>query len=116
MFIIKELQEVHSSLGGAWIGKKYVPSLVALIGSVLEDHLVKYHNDILGRNLKVQLSDKTSRLKMGLDNHGTVTVLEMDPPDSSGDIGEKCPKCQAPALVSKEGCQTCLSCGYSNCG
>ena len=101
----------------ARIKKKYVPSLVALIGSVLEDHLVKYHNNILGRNLEVQLSDKISHLKMGLDNRRTVTVLETDPLDSWGNIvGERCPKCQAPALVSKEGCQTCLSCGYSNCG
>ena len=108
MFIIKELQEVHSSLGGAWIGKKYVPSLVALIGSVLEDHLVKYHSAILDPN---HLEDE--------EWSETVTVLtnELNPTNSGENIvGEQCPQCQAPALVSKEGCQTCLSCGYSNCG
>ncbi len=106
MFIIKELQEVHSSLGGAWVGKKYVPSLVALIGSVLEDHLTKYHNDITGLS---HLEDKTVVVVPG----GGVTwtdnwALALG--------GEQCPQCQAPSLVSKEGCKTCLSCGFSNCG
>ncbi len=101
MFIIKELQEVHSSLGGAWVGKKYVPSLVALIGSVLEDHLVKYRNAILGPNY--------------LESE-TVTILTNKPGGTTyHDLGEQCPQCQAPALVSKEGCQTCLSCNFSNC-
>lgn len=104
-FIIKELQEVHSSLGGAWVKEKYVPSLVALIGSVLEDHLAKYHKSITSLD---HLEGET------------ITVLadnKINSPDSFGNVvGEQCPKCQAPALVSKEGCQTCLSCGYSNCG
>ncbi|KKM85439.1 hypothetical protein LCGC14_1288970, partial [marine sediment metagenome] len=103
MFIIKELQEVHSSLGGAWVGKKYVPSLVALIGSVLEDHLTKYHKGILGLNhFEGETITVLAEGKVGGVTHH--------------DSGEQCPKCQAPALINKEGCQTCLSCDYSTCG
>ena len=90
IFIIKELQEVQS-LGGAWIGKKYVPSLVALIGSVLEDHIVP---PVLTQSSGVEAPEIM---------FGNI-------------VGEQCPNCQAPALVSREGCQTCLSCGFSNCG
>lgn len=95
MFIIKELQEVHSSVGGAWVGKKYVPSLVALIGSVLEDHLTKYHSSILG-----------------LDHLEDEVIKSI----SSNIVAETCPKCQVPTLLSKEGCKLCLSCGFSTCG
>ena len=114
MFIIQELQEVHSSLGGAWVGKKYVPSLVALIGSVLEDHLTKYHKGILGMN---HLEGKTTTITDLNHLKGeTMTVLADNPGGTTyHDFGEQCPQCQAPALVSKEGCQTCLSCGFSNC-
>ncbi len=104
IFIIKELQEVHSSIGGAWIGKKYVPSLVALIGSVLEDHLVKYHNNIL--DLKYYGGEAVA-----VSSKGLISTTNWE-----NIVGEHCPNCQAPALVSKEGCQTCLSCGFSNCG
>jgi hypothetical protein len=27
-----------------------------------------------------------------------------------------CHKCNTPALVLMDGCQTCLNCGYSKCG
>ncbi len=99
MFIIKELQEVHSSIGGAWVGKKYVPSLVALIGSVLEDHLTKYHSSILG-----------------LSHLEGETLKVLDDTAESPVISETCPKCLVPTLISKEGCKLCLSCGFSTCG
>ena len=27
-----------------------------------------------------------------------------------------CPKCGAPTLIRQEGCDSCISCGYSKCG
>ncbi|MDH5189350.1 MAG: ribonucleoside-diphosphate reductase, adenosylcobalamin-dependent, partial [Rhodospirillaceae bacterium] len=49
-------------------------------------------------------------------------VVNMTPPISGSDgdapayLGKTCPKCAQPALIKQEGCDTCLSCGYSKCG
>lgn len=37
-FLFEELQNVHSPQGGAWVGQRYMPSVVALVGKILLDH------------------------------------------------------------------------------
>ncbi|MEM7724735.1 MAG: adenosylcobalamin-dependent ribonucleoside-diphosphate reductase, partial [Pseudomonadota bacterium] len=39
-FVVEELKAVFDPRGGAWIGGKYVPSILAAIGGVLEQHMV----------------------------------------------------------------------------
>ena len=38
-FVVEELKAVFDPRGGCWMGGKYVPSLLAAIGSVIEQHL-----------------------------------------------------------------------------
>src|SRR5271169_2410093 len=39
-FVVEELKAVFDPRGGAWMGGKYVPSLLAAIGDVIERHMV----------------------------------------------------------------------------
>src|SRR5260221_13489882 len=39
-FVVEELKAVFDPRGGAWMEGRYVPSLLAAIGNVIEKHLV----------------------------------------------------------------------------
>jgi len=39
-FVVEELQAVFDAQGGAWVNGRYVPSIVAAIGEVIERHLL----------------------------------------------------------------------------
>jgi ribonucleoside-diphosphate reductase alpha chain len=39
-FVVEELKAVFDPRGGAWMGGKYIPSILAAIGGVIERHLV----------------------------------------------------------------------------
>lgn len=93
-FLVEELTQVFSAGQGNWIRQKYVPSLVALIGLTIADHLKASH-----QTQSVALRP---------------AVLVEDKPDIPTNASQ-CPKCGAPALVHKEGCADCRNCGYSQC-
>jgi ribonucleoside-diphosphate reductase alpha chain len=86
-FVAEELKAVFDPRGGAWVGGKYVPSVLAAIGHIVQQHL-----------------DASAV--------ATEFVAEAAPAHSR----RACPKCGAPSLVRKEGCDTCFECGYSKCG
>jgi ribonucleoside-diphosphate reductase alpha chain len=99
-FISQELSKVRSAEDSAWINGKYYGSLVALIGDTLGKHLLD--GDIQRvENKSLEVSDNPQ------------IHLEIQ---SSSIKGDTCPKCNAPALISQEGCDKCLNCDYSNCG
>ena len=39
-FVVEELKAVFDPRGGAWMGGKYIPSMLAAIGGVIEQHLI----------------------------------------------------------------------------
>ena len=39
-FVVEELKAVFDPRGGAWMGGKYVPSILAAIGGVIERHMI----------------------------------------------------------------------------
>ena len=114
-FLVEELHSVFDPSGGYFKkGGKYVPSLVAEIGEVVEQHLQE-----IGM-LK----------KPGLDEHQQKLVdekkkefLEKQEGSNSEDNAEGfpagaqlCKKCNTKAAIIMDGCLTCLSCGESKCG
>ena len=96
-FVVEELKAVFDPRGGAWIGGKYVPSILAAIGSVIEKHLVA-----TGFLAGVGQAPKT-------DPQAEVIAI-------GAKRGKACSSCGSFDLRMVEGCMTCGSCGYSKCG
>ncbi|WP_373504159.1 adenosylcobalamin-dependent ribonucleoside-diphosphate reductase [Aestuariivirga sp.] len=90
-FVVEELKAVFDPRGGQWMRGRYVPSLLAAIGGVIEKHMIE-----IGF-----LSPESSNASLASQDRGS---------RRSG-----CPRCGEQALVFQEGCATCLSCGYSKC-
>lgn len=94
-FIPDELKAVFDPRGGAWMNGKYVPSLLAAIGGVIERHLEQFAPGQL--DLPISFPPETEERAFG--NGGLI-----------------CPQCAAVGMIREEGCNKCLSCGYSKCG
>ncbi len=101
-FVVEELKAVFDPRGGYWVDGEYVPSLLAAIGDVIEQHLV---NIGFIANPDDQ-DEKALELRKAAG-------MESGPGDARL---RSCPRCSQPALISIEGCDTCTSCGYSKCG
>ena len=98
-FVVDELKAVFDPRGGAWVGGKYIPSILAAIGGVLEDHMMK-----IGfiKDTDTSLLNKSSEVTK-------VENLKISQQKS-------CTSCGQFDLQMIEGCMTCRSCGYSKCG
>lgn len=91
-FVAAELKAVFDPQGGAWLSGRYVPSLPAAIGGVVERHL------------RHDFATSTPRFAEAVQSSGHAPQPAV------------CPRCASPALTRKEGCDTCTDCGYSKCG
>ena len=96
-FVVEELKAVFDPRGGQWLDGRYVPSLLAAIGGIIEKHLID-----------IGFMQPEERLAP-LDDEG------IDASATRIDKARYCPKCLQPALVFQEGCHTCRSCGFSKC-
>ena len=96
-FVVEELKAVFDPRGGAWMGGKYIPSILAAIGGVIEQHMVAI-GFIEGEG-------------MGLKTDPKAQVVGLDAPK-----GKACSSCGSFEMRMIEGCMTCASCGYSKCG
>jgi ribonucleoside-diphosphate reductase alpha chain len=94
-FVVEELKAVFDPRGGAWVNGKYIPSILAAIGGVIEKHLIAT-GFLAGEGL-------------GLKEDPKAQVVGL------GDL-KACPSCNQYELRMVEGCMTCASCGHSKCG
>ena len=101
-FVVDELKAVFDPRGGHWMGGKYVPSLLAAIGGVIEQHLIE-----IGFMADPD-NQREERAVLAL-------AANAESPKPLSGL-RQCPKCGQPGLIKSEGCDTCTSCGYSKCG
>ncbi len=96
-FVVEELKAVFDPRGGAWMQGKYIPSILAAIGGVIERHLISI-GFIEGEGL-------------GLKSDPTADVVTL-----GQNRGKSCASCGSYDMRMVEGCMTCSNCGYSKCG
>ena len=97
-FIVDELKAVFDPRGGQWVGGHYVPSILAAIGGVIEQHLVS----------------------IGALAPPESGAVRLEPPAADGGAAQAksvrlCGRCGQPGLLHREGCDMCPACGYSKC-
>ncbi|WP_192964088.1 adenosylcobalamin-dependent ribonucleoside-diphosphate reductase [Phycobacter azelaicus] len=96
-FVVEELKAVFDPRGGAWVQGKYIPSILAAIGGVIETHMV--------------VTGFLEGEGMGLKSDPKAEVVSLNTPR-----GKACPSCGQFEMQMVEGCMTCRSCGHSKCG
>lgn len=110
-FVAEELKAVFDPRGGGWVSGRYVPSLLAAIGGVIEHHMVTI-GLISDSSQERQLANRAA-IAAAQDR---TPVLGIPQPGGSSLAVSYCPKCGSYARVRQEGCEACLDCGYSKCG
>ena len=128
-FVVEELKAVFDPRGGQWVGPRYVPSLLAAIGDVIEQHMID-----IGflpnpqearegrRELKVVGGTEAavggaSGSARGVSSQ--VVAGQNAAGQGAGGAGlamRGCPKCGQRAVIRQEGCDICTGCTYSKCG
>ncbi|MGX1198440.1 adenosylcobalamin-dependent ribonucleoside-diphosphate reductase [Parvibaculum sp. MBR-TMA-1.3b-4.2] len=97
-FVVEELKAVFDPRGGAWMGGRYVPSLLAAIGGVIEQHMID--TGFIAAKDGKPITEAMQK-----------AVGETD----ERPRGKPCPRCGAYGMIKQEGCETCPSCGHSKC-
>ncbi len=108
-FVVEELKAVFDPRGGQWMGRRYVPSLLAAIGEVMERHMI---------DIGFLPPPEERREGYRLEQRAAIG-------ESGGGSGggggnhprlRQCPKCGEAGIIRQEDCDVCTSCGYSKCG
>ncbi len=128
-FVAEELKAVFDPEGGRWMGGRYVPSLLAAIGDVIEQHML--HIGFLTREEGLGREPGSARQPVAIiervgaaagtqaENARETTQTGLGGNSSRHDstfaAARICPKCGERALRHIEGCWTCANCDYSRC-
>jgi len=143
-FLVEEMKAVFDPKGGYFkAGGVYMPSLVAELGMIIEDHLKSIgmmHDPEMSEHQRALIAEKRRAYEQrSKKNFEVATAGEMGgamvpvADDSADGRAEEvievtgdgasfppsasmCHKCSTKAVVIMDGCATCLNCGYSKCG
>ncbi|MGZ3342326.1 MAG: adenosylcobalamin-dependent ribonucleoside-diphosphate reductase, partial [Reyranella sp.] len=114
-FVVEELKAVFDPRGGQWMEGRYVPSLLAAIGGVIERHLIEIGFLTPADQPRItEAAEQRLRLAAGA-RESAADGADATAPALGPGLGQ-CPNCGAAALTHQEGCDVCLNCGYSRCG
>jgi len=98
-FVVEELKAVFDPRGGAWMEGHYVPSILAALGGVIEQHMIEI-GFIQPKTAPASVEAQRQVVNLPGQNPGL----------------RQCPKCGQAALIRIENCDQCTSCDYSKCG
>ena len=139
-FIVEELKAVFDPRGGYFkAGGVYMPSIVAEIGAVIEQHMKNIgliHDPEMSDSQRALIAETRAAYEAASAKKNSEVSSSPSPAKAGegrgegrgegGDASESngsfppgatlCHKCNTQALVLMDGCQTCLNCGYSKCG
>lgn len=117
-FLVEELRSVFDPKGGYMKrGGRWMPSLVAEIGDVLEQHLTRIGmmTNEMDEHQRAYLEQKRAEF-VSLKPQGQIDSDCDDSTESYPPGAQMCGKCHTQAAVQMDGCMTCLNCGESKCG
>lgn len=112
-FLVEELRSVFDPHGGYFKkGGKFMQSLVAEIGDVLESHL-----RMIGLLKDQRLDENQKKLvsKKRAEYQKTHEDSEYIKAESFPEGATLCKKCLTKAMIYMDNCLTCLNCGESKC-
>ena len=116
-FVAEELKAVFDPEGGRWMGGRYVPSLLAAIGDVIEEHMIRTGFLIPEDQApSLPVKDAMSRAQSGEGIHDASAATPHDAGLTQIVSAKICPRCGNRSLNRIEGCWTCTACHYSRCG
>jgi len=114
-FLVDELRSVFDPRGGYWNKGKYMPSIIAEIGEVIEKHLIDIgmlknkNQDTVQAKL---IADKKAELKAEHKQANPESIVDSNEEPWMANATH-CSKCNTKAVVLRDGCQTCMNCGDS---
>ena len=139
-FLVDEMKAVFDPRGGYFkAGGVYMPSLVAELGAIVEEHMKSIgliHDPEMSAHQRAILAEKRKQYEDRAKKNSDVSAAPAAAPAApaapalgaaediavTGDgasfppSATLCHKCSTKALVIMDGCATCLNCGYSKCG
>jgi ribonucleoside-diphosphate reductase alpha chain len=101
-FVVDELKAVFDPRGGQWMEGHYVPSLLAAIGNIIEEHMVEIGFLAPSAVPALETSTEKPPLVLAVGAQPTIPL-------------RACPRCFSPGVVRQENCDVCVVCGYSEC-
>src|SRR5271167_1856028 len=113
-FMVDELKAVFDPRGGYWQpGGKFMPSIIAELGYVIERHLQN-----IGLLRKVGLDEHQQKMVDEKRAESSARAKQTDAVAKSHfpEGAQLCSKCSTAAVIMMDGCMTCLNCGDSKCG
>ncbi len=124
-FLAEEMKAVFDPRGGYFkAGGVYMPSIVAEIGAVIEQHMKNIgliHDPEMDDATRQLIAEKRAAYEKAGEKKSAVASSDDEGASHLNAAGfppgaTLCAKCNTQALVLMDGCQTCLNCGYSKCG